>query len=245
MGFTELGPAQARDGQRTSDMCDGPGASVVASSLWPPQISPKLAWTHERRWSGLRALCPGGTRWDSCRLEMAGCVFFQRPARCRCPSRCCSDALSAPHIATEPPKLRKDFTFQHENRTGAKLYPTKAKRANVSARRRCVGNGSALVPPQVKSSPRCQSSTAAELRRREGTNSPGHREIPPNQRRGLQAPHGHVHLHSQKMGHEAVVAARSRRGGRSLRPLLEGGPKERANLTKCSFLSVLPRFPRE
>lgn len=54
-----------------------------------------------------KAVFPGHSFW----FEMAGCVFFKRPAPLAAPCFCCSYALSAPHITSEPPKLRKEALF--------------------------------------------------------------------------------------------------------------------------------------
>lgn len=153
-------------------MCDNFIASVVIRLL-PIQISPKTA-PNSLRFSFPADLSPpcvltrSNILPDPSLFLMAVpcCVLSSKgPSLSPAPRFCCSNVLSAPHITSEPPKLRTDTFLNSKNpRQGSGEAFTKRrsqKRQHLEKRKRdqdviIPRNVSTFVAGEKKSNPRCQ-----------------------------------------------------------------------------------------
>lgn len=115
-------------------MCNRLVASVVIMPLrygrtklapnWPKLTEDVLEMDLGAPLQENKAVFPGHSSW----FEMAGCVFFRRPALSRCPLLLLLICVISPSHHQRASKTAQRRTFHPKKHTGLQLCPTKAKR---------------------------------------------------------------------------------------------------------------------
>lgn len=115
-------------------MCNRLVASVVIMPLrygrtklasnWPKLTGDVLEMDPDTVLQENKAVFPGHSSW----FEMAGCVFFKRPALSRSPLLLLLICVISPSHHQRASKTAQRRTFHPEYRTRLQLYPTKTNR---------------------------------------------------------------------------------------------------------------------